>query len=249
MPQMRAVMSGGLVVAPAARGGPRRSGAARRSRARRPRRPRRGPRRGATPRPRPGRGRGRRSCGRRVRGSRLRRHASRLSLCRTRVAADVEGAEQPRHAPVGQAVIGAAARPATRCSPCSPGRSSRSSRGRPPGRGRRTRPVVTGPRHGVPWATSTQTVPPPLHSWQTLWPGMTGRRPASSAVIDLEELVAVDRAAVELEVDRHVRRDGRRGRRGSRCTRDGRRRSRRTRRRRRSCAAPGSRRPWRTPRW
>lgn len=39
---------------------------------------------------------------------------------------------------------------------------------------------VTGPRHGVPCATITQTVPRRLQSRQTAWTGVRGRRPANS---------------------------------------------------------------------
>ena len=70
---------------------------------------------------------------------------------------------------------------------------------------------VTGPRHGVPSATSMHTVPRPLHSWQTEWPGMARAAPGQGGGDDLQQLAAVDRAAVELEVDVHVRRDRRRG--------------------------------------
>ena len=41
---------------------------------------------------------------------------------------------------------------------------------------------VTGPRHGVPWATITHVLPRRLHSSHTLCPGICGFRPTSSAV-------------------------------------------------------------------
>ena len=71
---------------------------------------------------------------------------------------------------------------------------------------------MTGPRQGVPWATTTQTVPRRLHSVQTLVDGIPGRRPCRKAVSDLEQLALVDRAAAQLEVDGDVRGDRRRGR-------------------------------------
>ena len=93
----------------------------------------------------------------------------------------------------------------------------------------------------MPWATITQTLPRILHSMQTDCELIAGRRPAEQAVITSRTWRLVRRAALELEVDRHVGADRRRGARGSRCTPGSRRRRRRSPRRRRSSAAPGCR--------
>ena len=50
---------------------------------------------------------------------------------------------------------------------------------------------VTGPRHGVPWATITQTVPRRLHSTQTLSSAIAGGGRAGTRVDHLEQLVLV----------------------------------------------------------
>ena len=57
----------------------------------------------------------------------------------------------------------------------------------------------------MPCATITQTVPRRLHSMHTLCVGMFGRRLVQEGADHLEQLPLVDRAAVQLEVDRHVR--------------------------------------------
>ncbi len=92
------------------------------------------------------------------------------------------------------------------------GRSSRSSRGRRPGRSRRSPHGSPGPGRAYRRATITQTVPRRLHSMQTLCAGCSGRLAVRWAPIDLEQLALVDRAAAQLEVDRHVRGDRGRGR-------------------------------------
>ena len=93
----------------------------------------------------------------------------------------------------------------------SSGRSSRSSRGRTAGHSAPQPAWVTGPRHGVPWATMTQVSPRRLHSMQTLVSGMSGLRPTRNAEITSSSWPLVDRAAAQLEVDRHVGGDRRRG--------------------------------------
>ena len=67
--------------------------------------------------------------------------------------------------------------------------------------------------------------------------------PGEERADDLEQLLLVDRAALQLEVDVDVVGDRRSTSAASRCSRDSRRRPRRSRRRWRSCAAPGSRPP------
>ena len=66
---------------------------------------------------------------------------------------------------------------------------------------------VTGPRHGVPCATITQTLPRILHSMQTLWVATAGRRCVQEGAHHLQELVLVHGTTAELEVDGDVRPD------------------------------------------
>ena len=64
----------------------------------------------------------------------------------------------------------------------------------------------------MPCATITQTLPRSLHSTQTLWAATFGLAAVQEGAHHLEELALVDRAAAQLEVDRHVVGDGGRGR-------------------------------------
>ena len=64
----------------------------------------------------------------------------------------------------------------------------------------------------MPWATITQTLPLSLHSTHTLWAATFGRRSVEERADHLEQLVLVDRAAAQLEIDPDVRRDRGRGR-------------------------------------
>ena len=83
------------------------------------------------------------------------------------------------------------------------GRSSRSSRGRNWGTSAPQPACVTGPRQAMPRATAMQTLPLRLHS------STRCTREYSACVRErrgdqFDELILVDRAAAQLEIDRHV---------------------------------------------
>ena len=129
-----------------------------------------------------------------------------------------------------------------RCSASPSGRSSRSSRGCRPGRSRRSRHASPGRGRACRARPSRRRCRARLHSMQTLCGGMFGRRPCRNARDHLEQLALVDRAAVQLEVDRDVRGDRRRGRERRDVLGRGVDDRDELVARRRSCAAPGCRR-------
>ena len=97
-----------------------------------------------------------------------------------------------------------------RCSASPSARSSRSSRGRTPGRERRT-PRVSRARgtafRARPSRRRCRGACTRCRRWSRR---SSGLRPWRNAEIDLEQLALVDRAAAQLEVDTDVRRDRRR---------------------------------------
>ena len=158
----------------------------------------------------------------------VRSAGDRTALCRRlgreRRGAGVEGREEPRQLHGRRRRCAGAGRRATRCWRCRRGRSSRSSRDRRTGRVPRSRPGSPVRGRRSPGDQQADRAPPFALLAHRV-PGDDRAAAGQEGGDDLQQLVAVDRAAVQFEV--HRRRAPRSGStcRGSRRTRDARRRS------------------------